>query len=520
MHTNGTIGALVNATFGNAPELLISIAALRSGFYRLTQLTMLGSMITNMIFVFGVACLIGGLRWHVQDIRLTSGNVSVVMLLVSTAGSLLPATLILSGHFDRRPASTTGAAPASDHARQRSGLLAVDSTPTQEEITLSRVNAAVLLFLYVCFLIFQLHTHKEEFDDETAQVPARPNLCCQRLCQAAKTSSNNAQLWFPSARLGIKQRLSNENNNTSSPLHLEMATPPSKHKMVRKRIPGGDGESGDWGDGDFPTSNFRIQEHDEETASLLLHLGDESESSNRSSSADQRLGLRMKKHRRKQLSPMMRKQISSSRGLSSSASSGVVLMDAQQPTPSSSSKPSIDISSSNNNEPLLSMRTGIFWLFVVTMCISAISDVLVDTIDGFAQRMQLSQVFTSMVIIPFFSNVAEQVSAVIFAYRNKMDLCVGVTVGSAIQIATFVLPGAVLMAAFMDRSMTLYFHSYETVCWFFCTVVVGAVLQNGSTNWLVGACLVGIYIMFAAGIWYHEIENLSIDAESTTIGQG
>jgi Ca2+:H+ antiporter len=141
------------------------------------------------------------------------------------------------------------------------------------------------------------------------------------------------------------------------------------------------------------------------------------------------------------------------------------------------------------------------------------SDILVDSIDGFARRMNISEVFTSMVIIPFFANVAEQVSAFIFAYRNEMDLCVGVTVGSAIQIATFVMPGSVLIGMFMDRSMTLFFRGYETVCLFFATLVVAAVLQGGTTNWAVGIMLVGIYIMLAAGIWFHELEDLSIDAE-------
>jgi Ca2+:H+ antiporter len=158
--------------------------------------------------------------------------------------------------------------------------------------------------------------------------------------------------------------------------------------------------------------------------------------------------------------------------------------------------------------PLISMKIGIIWLFVITLCISAMSDILVGTIDGFAERMNLSQVFTSMVIVPFFSNVAEQVSAFLFAYCNEMDLCVGVTIGSAIQIATFVLPGSVLIRTFMD------IHSYETAWLFFCTVVVAAVLQGGTTNWLVSAMLVGIYIMFAEGIWFHEIENLTFNASS------
>lgn len=55
----------------------------------------------------------------------------------------------------------------------------------------------------------------------------------------------------------------------------------------------------------------------------------------------------------------------------------------------------------------------------------------------------------------FFVHLAA--SAVIFAYRNEMDLCIGITVGSAVQIALFVLPGSVLIGWAMDRSMSLFF---------------------------------------------------------------
>ena len=141
------------------------------------------------------------------------------------------------------------------------------------------------------------------------------------------------------------------------------------------------------------------------------------------------------------------------------------------------------------------------------------SDILVDTLEGFAQRANLSQVFTSLVVVPYFSNIAEQVSAILFAYRNEMDLCVGVSVGSGIQIGALVMPGSVLIGMFMDRSMTLYFHGYETICYFIAVVVVAGVVQGGTTNWLVGATMIGMYIMIAAGFWVHESENLSIDAE-------
>lgn len=164
-HTNGTIGALLNATFGNAPELLIATAALRSGFYRVVQLAMLGSILTNLLFVFGMSCLIGGMRWQVQEIRVVSGNVSVGMLYLSAAGSLLPAALFLSG--------------------QLPGKALNDDVPTKEELVFCRVNAAVMMIMYLCYLLFQLGTHKEEFDDDEQSAnkgnhPAQRNLWCQR----------------------------------------------------------------------------------------------------------------------------------------------------------------------------------------------------------------------------------------------------------------------------------------------------------------------------------------------------
>ena len=162
MHTNGTIGALLNATFGNAPELLIASAALRKGYYRVVQLAMLGSMLTNLLFVFGVSCLIGGLRWQVQELRITSGNVSVGMLLLSTAGSLLPATLVLGGQLKHSSSSSSSSATVGDD-----NLGGGDGvTPTLEELQFCRVNAFVMIIMYGCYLIFQLGTHKEEFDED------------------------------------------------------------------------------------------------------------------------------------------------------------------------------------------------------------------------------------------------------------------------------------------------------------------------------------------------------------------
>ncbi len=449
-HTNGTIGALLNATFGNAPELLISVAALNSGYYRVVQLAMLGSMFTNMILVFGVACLIGGFRWQVQELRLTSGNVNVLMLMLSTAGLLFPAALVLTGQLD-----------LDVHNRD-------DRIPSKQEVKFSRVNAAVMLILYLCFLLFQLGTHKDEFDEKP-----RPKMKFNAFCRRFLRHAN--------------QDVINSHHESFSQTELRVLRRKSHHSES-KLLNGSD----------------------------LMNLEEDDTSADGDSSVH---------HRRRQRKMSLGRSIPISDAMLHSSVSSEKMKHALDLDFSSTHHDDDDDNASDDSHahhsgPLISLRVGIGWLFIITLCVSSITDVLVETIDGFAARMGVSQVFTSMVIVPFFSNVAEQVSAFLFAYRNEMDLCVGVTVGSAIQIATFVLPGSVLIGMMMDRSMTLFFHGYETVSLFFGVMVVGAILQSGSTNWLVGAILVGIYVIFASGIWFHEVEELTVDAETFRVPGG
>ena len=201
-HTNGTIGALLNATFGNAPELLIATAALRSGFYRVVQLAMLGSILTNLLFVFGMSCLVGGMRWQVQEIRVISGNVSVGMLYLATAGSLLPAALFLSGQLPSKALN--------------------DDVPTKEELVFCRINAAVMVIMYLCYLLFQLGTHKEEFDDneQSATVkenhPAKRNLWCQHHLLGGCTSSQHFHVEVPTNPPVSQSRRSEKMRNSNS----------------------------------------------------------------------------------------------------------------------------------------------------------------------------------------------------------------------------------------------------------------------------------------------------------------
>eukprot|EP01060_Flectonema_neradi_P028116 TRINITY_DN3782_c3_g1_i1.p1 TRINITY_DN3782_c3_g1~~TRINITY_DN3782_c3_g1_i1.p1 ORF type:complete len:296 (+),score=33.42 TRINITY_DN3782_c3_g1_i1:44-931(+) len=143
-HLGDTTGGLLNATFGNATEVLVAIFALQKGLYRVVQLSLLGSILSNLLLVLGISCFVGGLRWKVQTFKVVSGAVPSAMLLIAAMGFLLPAAMKMSGQED-------------------------DNT---DEINFSRMVAVVLLIMYSGFLVFQLRTHTEEFEGEASAEPS------------------------------------------------------------------------------------------------------------------------------------------------------------------------------------------------------------------------------------------------------------------------------------------------------------------------------------------------------------
>jgi len=553
MHTNGTIGALLNATFGNAPELLIASAALLKGFYRVVQLAMLGSMLTNLLFVFGISCLIGGFRWQVQELRLISGNVNVGMLLLSTAGSLLPATLVLGGQLKLDDGDSNN----QDGVR----LDGDEEIPSLAELQFCRVNAVLLILMYGCYLVFQLGTHKEEFDEEDDDnnndaPPTNTNADHQHFgAQPTKAQRNVFCMWLVH-RTKLFLRMGGSEDD---PMVLAeagwVASPSLAHggdsagdveMTYRDNVRSGNnnkngGEIGGVdGDSDGSADNDESSSDDEcllPQNNAILHQNhadnyfDDYEDN--SSSVREHRAARLRRigvgsgtgdlvaNGTSNLSSNHQDIPSSNGGKKKKKTNGqrpLLPLGLAEPTdPVERVPPQSRVENEAHEEAQMSFRVGLLWLLIITLGISAMSEILVDTISGFAIRLHMSEVFTSMVIVPFFSNVAEQVSAILFAYRNEMDLCVGVTVGSAIQVAAFVLPGCVIIGWMVDRSMTLYFHAYETICLFLAVVVVAAVLQGGSTNWLVGATCVSVYMMIATGFWFHSVEDLSVDAE--TLGQ-
>ena len=139
-HLGGGIGGLLNATFGNAAELIIGALALREGLIDLVKASITGSILGNILLVFGAAAVVGGFRRPVQTFNRTAAGVGTTMLLLSVIGLIVPALL----HRVAAP---------------------------EVELKLDTEIAVVLFITYLLSLWFTLRTHRDAFGIAEASAP-------------------------------------------------------------------------------------------------------------------------------------------------------------------------------------------------------------------------------------------------------------------------------------------------------------------------------------------------------------
>lgn len=130
-------------------------------------------------------------------------------------------------------------------------------------------------------------------------------------------------------------------------------------------------------------------------------------------------------------------------------------------------------------------------LVIVTIAVAVCAEYLVDSIDAIVQRAHISKTFIGLILLPIVGNAAEHVTAVVVSYKNKMNLALGVAIGSSMQIALFVTPFLVILGWIIGQPMTLHFQGFETVVFFISVLVVNYVIQDGKSNYLEGCMCLG-----------------------------
>jgi Ca2+:H+ antiporter len=139
--TGPTMGGLLNATFGNAAELIISIVALRAGLVSLVKASITGSILGNLLLILGLAFVVGGTRRSELRFNRTSAGMSAGMLTLAVVALVLPA-LFHSVH--------------------------PEAAARLSELHMSEAVALILLITYGFSLLFSLRTHRRLLSSESA----------------------------------------------------------------------------------------------------------------------------------------------------------------------------------------------------------------------------------------------------------------------------------------------------------------------------------------------------------------
>ena len=134
--TGDAIGGLLNATFGNAPELIIAFVALKAGYLEMVRASLVGAILANMMLALGVAFLVGGLRFHQQRFNPTAARAYSTMMFLAAVSMTVPSA------FSR--------------------VFAPHEVIRQEQL-LNIGIAVLLLIAYGLYILFSLRTHTSTF---------------------------------------------------------------------------------------------------------------------------------------------------------------------------------------------------------------------------------------------------------------------------------------------------------------------------------------------------------------------
>jgi Ca2+:H+ antiporter len=172
--TGPTFGGLMNATLGNAAELIIGIFALRAGLIELVKASLTGSIIGNLLLILGLSLFVGGVKHQTQRFNRQAAGMNVALLALAAVGLVVPALF--------------------DFTHPRGDPVALER--------LSETVAIVLLVVYLLSLLFSLKTHKEMFRPEGTHEPPKWSL---RLAVTALVLSTALVAWLSEILVGVTE---------------------------------------------------------------------------------------------------------------------------------------------------------------------------------------------------------------------------------------------------------------------------------------------------------------------------
>jgi Ca2+:H+ antiporter len=300
-YTGDAVGGLLNATFGNLPELIIAVVALREGLHEMVLASLAGAILANLLMAMGASFLVGGTKFHNQDYNPVSIRVYSSMMMIAVLSLTVPSA------FHR---------------------LFGSEGPTPHENTLNIILSLMLLLAYALYLVFMLKTHPDFFRSE-----------------GAVDHEHEGERW--------------------------------------------------------------------------------------------------------------------------------------------------------------SMPKAIISLVIASVLAAFMSEILVGAAEETGKALGMSSVFIGVIFLAIIGGAAESISAIVMGSKNKMDLSIGIALGSSIQIALFVAPLLVLLSLFVGpHQMNLSFSRALIVSLFLGVIISTIIAGDGRSNWYKGVQLLLVYLIIATMFYF------------------
>ncbi|HVU33103.1 MAG TPA: calcium/proton exchanger [Opitutaceae bacterium] len=140
-------------------------------------------------------------------------------------------------------------------------------------------------------------------------------------------------------------------------------------------------------------------------------------------------------------------------------------------------------------------------LLAATLAVAWLSEFLVDTVEAAQRSLGVSETFVGVIIVAIVGNAAEHATAIRVALHDRMDLAIGIAIGSSLQIALFVAPVLVFASYGFSRQLSFEFTTPEIAAVALAVFLSGQIAGDGETNWVEGAQLLALYAIIA-GLFY------------------
>lgn len=156
----------------------------------------------------------------------------------------------------------------------------------------------------------------------------------------------------------------------------------------------------------------------------------------------------------------------------------------------------------DEEDPQLAFGVALGTLIGATVLIAFCAEFLVDSINFVTTQGGISQEFLGLILLPIVGNAAEHATAVTVAIKDKMDLAIGVAVGSSMQVALFIIPLLVIIGWGMGMDeMSLSFDIFQVAILFVSVLLVNYLIGDGKSHWLEGMLLMCLYLIIAVCSW-------------------